>query len=67
MLLNHVGDHYAEANHPTLAALYFKKAKEALERSNIVREAVLNNEQLSKEKLFQEINSEPQHQGKEVE
>lgn len=54
MLLNHIGDHYAEANEPKLAALYFKKAKEADERSRLVRKAALTHEQLSKDSLRQE-------------
>jgi two-component system chemotaxis response regulator CheB len=54
MLLNHLGDHYAEANQPKLAALYFKKAKEAAERSQLVRKAVLSHEQLSKASLHQQ-------------
>lgn len=51
ILLNHLGDHYAEANQPKLASLYFKKANEAMERSNLVRKAALNHEQLSKDSL----------------
>ncbi|MEP6683838.1 MAG: chemotaxis protein CheB [Parafilimonas sp.] len=51
MLLNHIGDHYAEANHSRLAALYFQKAKEVQERSDTVRAAILNNEFLSKEAI----------------
>lgn len=58
LLLNHIGDHYAEANNPKLAAVYFKKAKEAEERSNLVRTAVHNHEQLSKIKLLQDIEDE---------
>lgn len=54
MLLNHLGDHYAEANHPKLAALYFQKAKEALERSEWVRRAALNHEQLNNDGLRKE-------------
>lgn len=54
LLLNHVGDHFAEANQPKLAAAYFKKAKEAEERSVLVRKAVLSHEQLSKDKLLEE-------------
>lgn len=53
-LLNHMGDHYAEENRPKLAALYFKKAKEAEQRASQVRQAVSDHEQLSKEKLFDE-------------
>ena len=54
MLLNHIGDHLAEINQPKLAALYFKKAKEAQGRSELVRKAVLDHEQLSKDKLLHE-------------
>jgi len=50
-LLNHLGDHFAEANEPKLAALYFKKAKQAAERSEFVRKAALSHEQLNKEAL----------------
>lgn len=51
MLLNHIGDHYAEVNQPKLAALYFKKAQEAESRAQFVRQAVLSHEQLSKDSL----------------
>jgi two-component system, chemotaxis family, protein-glutamate methylesterase/glutaminase len=55
MLLNQLGDHYAEANQPRLAALYFKKAKEAQERSEPVRKAALDHQQFSKDGLRNEI------------
>ena len=58
MLLNHLGDHYAEANKPKLAALYFKKAKEAQDRSQLVRDAALKHEQLTKDFLEQEVGKE---------
>jgi two-component system chemotaxis response regulator CheB len=51
LLLNHIGDHYAEVNQPKLAAVYFKKAKETVSRSELVRKAAHNHEQLSKDKL----------------
>ena len=54
MLLNHVGDHYAEINQTKLAALYFKKAQEAEQRVQMVRQAVLSHEQLSKDSLLQQ-------------
>lgn len=54
MLLNHVGDHYAEVNQPALAAVYFKKAEEANDRSMLVRKAVVMNEQYDKEVMEQE-------------
>jgi len=58
MLLNHMGDHYAEANQPNLAAVYFKKAKEAQERSEWVRKAVQLNEQLNNDALRKEAEDE---------
>jgi two-component system chemotaxis response regulator CheB len=47
MLLNHIGDHYAELNQPKLAAMYFKKAQEAKARAQLVRQAVLSHEDLA--------------------
>jgi two-component system chemotaxis response regulator CheB len=58
MLLNHVGDHFAEANEPKLAAVYFRKAKEAEERVRLVRKAVLDHEQLSTDSLRAEAENE---------
>lgn len=60
ILLNHLGDHYAEANRPRLAALYFKKAKQVEERSALVRKAVMAHEQLNKDSLEQEVDNENQ-------
>jgi two-component system, chemotaxis family, protein-glutamate methylesterase/glutaminase len=54
MLLNHLGDHFAEDNQPKLAALYFKKAAEAKERSDLVRKAALTHEQFNKDSLRNE-------------
>ena len=54
LLLNHMGDHFAEADQPKLAAMYFKKAKEAQEQVGTVRQAVLRHERLSGAKLRQE-------------
>jgi len=56
LFLNHTGDHYAEANLPKLAAVYFKKAKETKDRSDLVRIAVHRHEQFSKDKLVDEAN-----------
>lgn len=58
ILLNHIGDHYAEVNQPKLAAVYFKKAKAILQRSIMVRKAVQEHEHLSKEKLMAEADDE---------
>ena len=49
MLLNHIGDQYAEMNHPKLAALYFQKAQEANTRVNSLRESAESRQTLSKE------------------
>jgi len=58
MLLNHMGDHFAEVNQPKAAALYFKKAKEAEERSQWVRKAALSHEQLNNAALMNEAEEE---------
>jgi two-component system chemotaxis response regulator CheB len=58
ILLNHLGDHYAEVNQPKLAALYFKKAKQAQGRSDVVRKAALAHEQLNTESLKNEMENE---------
>jgi two-component system chemotaxis response regulator CheB len=47
MLLNHMGDHFAESNQTQLAAKYFKKAIEAEKRSALVRQAVYSHENLT--------------------
>ncbi|CAA9391616.1 MAG: Protein-glutamate methylesterase [uncultured Pyrinomonadaceae bacterium] len=54
MLLNHIGDHFAEVNQTKLAAMYFKKANEAQNRAQIVRQVVLTHEQLSTDILRQQ-------------
>jgi two-component system, chemotaxis family, protein-glutamate methylesterase/glutaminase len=51
LLLNHIGDHLAEINQPKLAATYFKKAKDAGQRVEIIRQSVLQTEHLSKDEL----------------
>jgi len=58
LLLNHIGDHYAEANKPKVAAVYFKKANEAAERSEMVRKAVHTHELLSKDGLLKDAGEE---------
>jgi two-component system, chemotaxis family, protein-glutamate methylesterase/glutaminase len=54
MLLNHVGDHFAEKNETKLASYYFNKAKEAQDRSAILRLAVFGNEQLNEQRIREE-------------
>jgi len=51
MLLNHMGDHFAEKNKPRLAAAYFKKARETENRAQLVRQAVHQDEQLSQDTM----------------
>jgi two-component system chemotaxis response regulator CheB len=63
ILLNNLGDHYAERNQPKLAAMYFKKAQEAEGRAQFVRKAVLNHEQLTTDNIRQqaaEVNGDKQ-------
>lgn len=47
ILLNDLGDHYAEHNQPKLAAMCFQKAQEAEIRAEIVRQTVFNHEHLT--------------------
>lgn len=58
MLLNHLGDHFAETNRKKLAALYFQKAQEAEQRAGLVRRAVLSHEHLSKDTLLLQAGDE---------
>lgn len=67
MLLNHIGDHYAEVNHTRLAALYFQKANEAAARSELVRKAALSNEQLSKDGILQQVEASENETGQKSE
>jgi two-component system chemotaxis response regulator CheB len=54
MFLNHMGDHFAEINQPKLAAMYFRKAREADRRAALVRKAAANHEQLSIDGIAEE-------------
>lgn len=51
MLLNQMGNYYANRGKLDLSVLYFKKAHEAEDRARLVRQAVLKNERLSKASL----------------
>lgn len=46
-LLNHMGDHFAEINRPGVAALFFKKAREAEDRMKLVWRAAVSSEELN--------------------
>jgi two-component system chemotaxis response regulator CheB len=51
MLLNHIGDHFAEADRGNLAAKFFQKANEAESRNEVIRQAVLDHELLTTEAI----------------
>ena len=51
ILLNHMGDHFAEINQPRLAAMFFRKAMEARERNDTIRSVVMSHEQVSSDSL----------------
>ena len=51
MLLNHIGDHFAEVNNGALAARFFQKAKEAQERNERIRDVVIHHELLTTESV----------------
>lgn len=55
MLLNHMGDHFAEVNQPKLAALYFRKAKESEARANILKEVAVGHENFTATGLEKEL------------
>lgn len=54
LLLNNLGDYYAERNQPKLAAAYFKKAGDAKSRAALMRQAVQQHEQLTTDGIAQE-------------
>jgi two-component system chemotaxis response regulator CheB len=51
MLLNHIGDHYAESNQPHEAAQYFQKAKETLEHSKHIRKLLETHEKINMDEM----------------
>ena len=53
-----MGDRFAEANDPKLAATYFKKAKEAEKRMDLVKQAVLSHQHLSTDSIRLEAGEE---------
>ncbi|WP_128546254.1 chemotaxis protein CheB [Larkinella soli] len=57
LLMNHLGDHVAEANRPKRAGMYFKKAQEALQRAGLVRQAVMSHEPLSNDSLREQADT----------
>jgi two-component system chemotaxis response regulator CheB len=65
ILLNHIGDHFAEINQAPSAAKFFQKAKDAAKRNELIRRAVFEHEHLSKELVMDEpeISQEPESEG----
>lgn len=59
MLLNHLGDHFAEVNQGKLAAKFFQKAKEATDRNALIRKVVMDHENLSTEAVADEPDFPP--------
>lgn len=55
MLLNHMGDHFAEENKTHVAAAFFQKANEARERASMMRHAILKHEQLSRGQILTQL------------
>jgi two-component system chemotaxis response regulator CheB len=51
LLLNHIGDHFAELNDTRTAALFFQKASVAQRRNEMLRDVVLGNEVLTIESV----------------
>lgn len=54
LLLTHLGDHFAEANQPTLAAVYYQHARAAITQTQLVRQALGLHAPLSTERLRQQ-------------
>ncbi|MBV9215893.1 MAG: chemotaxis protein CheB, partial [Acidobacteria bacterium] len=59
MLLNHLGDHFAEVNSGSLAAKFFQKAKEAAVRNERIRHVVLDHELLTTGDVEREAGTNP--------
>ena len=57
LLLNQLGDHFAELNQLKLAAVYFRKAMEVKERSITIRDAVHKHEHLSQDLMLKELDN----------
>ncbi|HEY8920786.1 MAG TPA: chemotaxis protein CheB [Chitinophaga sp.] len=54
LFLNHMGDHFADANQPKLAAVYFKKANEAELRAQVLLQTVHTHEYISTDTIREE-------------
>ncbi|HEY9874307.1 MAG TPA: chemotaxis protein CheB [Candidatus Obscuribacterales bacterium] len=59
LLMRHMADHLHEVNNPQMAELFKQKAEDAKQQADLVRQAVMSNEILSKEKLTGESECVP--------
>lgn len=66
LLLNHLGDHLAEAQQTSLAALYYQQAQSASAQSRLVRQALVQHQQLSRERLQQQFDALQNDEGTEA-
>lgn len=57
LLLNHLGDHVAEANAPTLAATYYQHATGVQAQVELLRQALSQHEQLTAEQIERQANT----------
>lgn len=57
LLLNHLGDHLAEAQQTNLAAMYYQHAQAANAQSQLVRQALSQHQLLSRERLQQQADA----------
>jgi two-component system, chemotaxis family, protein-glutamate methylesterase/glutaminase len=58
LLLNNMGDHYAEANSPKLAARYFQQAQAISERARVLHAMISSGESLSSGRFREEVGTE---------
>jgi len=65
MLLDHMGRHHLDEKQMPLAELYFQKAREAERRVQMIRRALLDQEQLSADELYDIVQETERTRGAE--
>jgi two-component system chemotaxis response regulator CheB len=63
LLLNQLGDHFAEAQQTRLAAVYYQHANAANAQAQLVRQALAQRELLSKDRLQQQADALQNNEG----
>jgi two-component system chemotaxis response regulator CheB len=63
LLLNHMGDHFAEANHTRLAAVYYQHANATNAQVRQVRQVLDQHERLSSDRLSQQAHQSDDDEG----